>query len=193
MAVEWSSSYICSKCNATRKVARVLEEGIDPDTKNPFRKIELECGHIEKILRVSKELTLKPNTKVSVRPVEEEGVPVAVSEETTTQIASFSGLQGSINNIGQLTVERLTINNITYNTTFTSTTYNIHDILIRIDNSNHSPEEKEKIKQVIKIVDSEIKSKPLPQIFSSLSNNLKSILPLAAPFIVPFITKFLSG
>jgi hypothetical protein len=25
-----------------------LEQGIDPDTKNPFRRIEMDCGHIEK-------------------------------------------------------------------------------------------------------------------------------------------------
>ena len=46
--VEWVPTFICSKCNATKQVVNVLEEGIDPDTKNPFRIIEMDCGHNEK-------------------------------------------------------------------------------------------------------------------------------------------------
>ena len=200
MATEWSDTYQCSTCKVPRKVVKVLEEGIDPDTKNPFRRIEMECGHVEKTLRISKELTLKWNTKISVKPIAQEGVPVAVSGGQTTQFASFSGLQASINNNGKFSVENFTLNNITYNTTFTSsnttftsTTYDIHDILIQIDNSNHSPEEKEKIKQIVKIIDSEIKSKPLPAILSSVGNNLRSFIPLASPFIIPLINKYLIG
>jgi hypothetical protein len=193
MTVEWSSTYLCPVCDASRQVVKVLEEGTDPDTKNPYQKMELECRHIQKRLRISKKLTLKWNAKVSVKPVAKEGVPVTVSQGTSTQIASFSELDGVVINNSQIKVDKIILNNTTYNTSFTSATYDIHDILIQIDNSNYSSEEKEKIKQIMKIVDSEIKSKPLPEIFSSLSNNIKSFLPLATPFIIPLLNKFLSG
>jgi len=38
MVVEWTDSFICSICNTPKKVVKVLEEGIDPDTKNPYPK-----------------------------------------------------------------------------------------------------------------------------------------------------------
>ena len=45
----------------------------------------------------------------------------------------------------------------------------------------------------MKIVDSEIKSKPLPEIFRSLGNNLKKYLHVATPFVIPFLNKFVNG
>lgn len=185
-------SYMCPECHKDNEVVRV-DEGIDSANGLPFGLITLTCGHTHKLYRVSKELKLLWNTKVSVKPVTKEGIPVAVSGGTSTQIASFSGLQGFINNTGQFTVENLTLNNVTYNTSFTSTTYELHDILVQIDNSNHSADEKDKIKQIMKIVHSEIKSKPLPEILASLGSNLKTCLPIATPFIIPFLNKFLNG
>ena len=128
-------SYMCPECHTDKDVVRV-EEGIDSASHAPYGIITLTCGHKHKLFRVSKELTLKWNTKVSVKPVAKEGVPVAISGGgISPQIASFSELKGFINNNGQFTVENLTLNNtnITYNT---STIYNLNDILIQIDNTN---------------------------------------------------------
>lgn len=57
--VDWTDSFICSICKTSRQVVDVLDEGIDPDTKNPFTTIEMDCGHKERRYRVTKELTLR--------------------------------------------------------------------------------------------------------------------------------------
>ena len=57
--VEWLPTITCSECNETKQVVDLLDEGIDPETKNPFRIVKMDCGHIEKFQRVTKELTLR--------------------------------------------------------------------------------------------------------------------------------------
>jgi hypothetical protein len=59
--VDWVSTFLCTGCNVTRQVVRVLEEGTDPETGNPYQEMELVCGHIQKRLRVSKEIRIGYN------------------------------------------------------------------------------------------------------------------------------------
>ena len=53
---EWfpESTYLCSVCK-TPKVAKVIVEWMDTKAGNPTARIELNCGHTEKLQRVSKE------------------------------------------------------------------------------------------------------------------------------------------
>jgi hypothetical protein len=79
-----------------------------------------------------KETHAKMDAKVSVKPVTKEGVPVTVSQGTSTQIASFSELDGVVINNSQIKVGKIILNNTTYNTSFTSTTCDIHDIPFKL-------------------------------------------------------------
>ena len=86
MEAKWftSDSYHCDKCNMVRDAARLIEEHTDPEAGNPVGLIELKCGHIQKIIRVSGELNIAPlfrNTnKLTVEPQFTSGAPsVSVS------------------------------------------------------------------------------------------------------------------
>jgi hypothetical protein len=50
-----------------------------------------------------------------------------------------------------------------------STNIDLHDIFIEIDKSDNSPEQKEMIKQILNSLNKDIKTKPLPQILTSLA------------------------
>lgn len=133
---------------------------------------------------------------IKVRTISEGGVPVIVSEESgNSRIAFLSGYIGSITNTGDVN-GNMTINNNYSQTTIVSTTSStvnyLQEIFTQIDNTVYSSTEKENIKQILKIVDTEGKSKPLPQILASLSGALKSSLPLATPFIIPIINKLVN-
>jgi hypothetical protein len=79
---------------------------LNPDTKNPFRKIGMDCGHIEKTLRVVKPLTLRwqinKGEDVRVEPLITDGKPsVVVSGGSNTTVASGPlniNLEGAKNN-----------------------------------------------------------------------------------------------
>ena len=97
MEPKWSSAYLCNVCNASKEVLEILEEGIYADTNTPYAKIKLRCGHTHKFMKVSRTFNIGQlfrNTKVSVKPLAEGGVPVVVSGSSqVSQIASFSGFQ----------------------------------------------------------------------------------------------------
>jgi len=58
----------------------------------------------------------------------------------------------------------------------------LNDILLLVDKSTMSPEEKSKTREILSLVDKEKDSKPLSQIMSSLSP-LKTWLSIAGPYV----------
>jgi hypothetical protein len=65
-----------------------------------------------------------------------------------------------------------------------------NDILLFVDKSAMSQQEKEKTKEILSIIDKEKDSKTLPQIKQTL-NPLKDWLPVASPWVNLFVTLFL--
>jgi len=66
----------------------------------------------------------------------------------------------------------------------------LNDILLLVDKSTMSEEEKEKTKEILSIIDKEKDSKTLPQI-KQILNPLKDWLPVASPWVNLFVTLFL--
>ena len=66
----------------------------------------------------------------------------------------------------------------------------LNDILLLVDKSTMSQQEKEKTKEILSIVDKEKDSKTLPQI-KQILNPLKNWLPVASPWVNLFVTLFL--
>ena len=66
----------------------------------------------------------------------------------------------------------------------------LKDILLFVDKSAMSQQEKEKTKEILSIIDKEKDSKTLPQI-KQILNPLKDWLPVASPWVNLFVTLFL--
>jgi hypothetical protein len=178
--VEWWDNYICSTCKVSRKVVKELEQGIDPDTKNPFRRIEMDCGHIEKTFRISKELTLRwqisKGDKVRVEPVITDGKPsVAVSGGSYSTIVPGAvniGLEGAKNNTIFVNIIR-SDGNTNFAQSISDTDINItyNEILKTIDRDISDDNERQEIKNILEEIKSDQKSKKIPD--SSLEKQKK--------------------
>ena len=67
---------------------------------------------------------------------------------------------------------------------------NLNDVLLQVDKTPMTEEEKSKTKEILSIVDKEKDKKTLSQI-KTLLNPLKTWLPVAGPYINMFVTVFL--
>lgn len=56
-------------------------------------------------------------------------------------------------------------------------------IIDQVNSSEHSPEEKEMIKQILEIVRKEMATKPLPGILDNIKTKFKEYFPMATPYI----------
>lgn len=165
----------CASCNREVEIVNELMEG------NVVHQT-MSCGHTsdKTIINIQEYMHLKEMLQsdvIKVQTVARE-VPVRLTGEFSgvSQLASFSGFQGTINSIGQLSINNLNINyssqNIETRTTTITTVNNIEEIFSEIDKSSSSPEDKEKMKGT----------------FSNMYNELKSLGAMAAPYVPMFQT-----
>lgn len=187
-------SYLCTECNTSREVQEILGEDIDESTQMPYGIIKLRCGHTEKLFRVSKEVNIAPlfrKSRVSVEPHTQKGIPyLTVSGAGSTYVADSITIDQSNNVFNIYTNTNQSFNANTSIDASSSTT--LQNIFIQIDNRTYSPDQKAMIKEIVNAVNKDGNTKPLPQIYSSLSDKAKTCISLATPFIVPILTKFLN-
>jgi hypothetical protein len=164
---EWSSTYLCSICNASRNIVKVLEDGTDNETGNPYQKMEMECGHVQKRLRVSKSWQINKNEKVRVEPVISDGRPsVAVSGGSQTTIVGGPvniGIEGKDNKIvvNITNIQSEGNSNFAQDISDINTTYN--EILKEIDRNITNEAERQEIKPILEEIKNDLKSKRIPQ------------------------------
>jgi hypothetical protein len=197
----------CVECN---KQVDVVGEGLDNDVQ------VLSCGHRSKggqrsiinplsavrsqpsvIKAISDAWDKIPPWKISkIEPLTTGTLPVQVSGEglpKTQGVLDISTL--SMNNQGDVFIVNPKINvKSTHMETHTdmSTTVinNLNDVLIEVDKSDMSQEERSKVKEILTIVDKENGTKSLREIFSSSLQHLKTWLPLAQPYITMYLGSF---
>ena len=180
MVVDWTDNFICSICNTSRKVVRELRQGIDPDTKNPFRIIEMDCGHTEKTTRISKEVTLRweisKGENLRVDPADTDGTPsVAVSSGGQTTIiaggVSFNFKEAKNNNFIVITAVQAEGNSNVQNLFETHINITYNDILKEIDTHITEENERKEIKNILEEIKNDLKSRRIPD--SGLLQKLK--------------------
>ena len=180
--VEWVDSFICSICNKSRKVVKDLGQGTDPDTKNPYQKMELECGHMEKRLRITKPTTLRwqidKGEKVEFEPVYADGTPalsVASGGHTTTIVRGSNvnlNFEGGKNNTYYMNITNTQSegnNNFIQNLSKTEVNITYNDILKQIDRDIPDESERKEIKDLVE----KIKKAPDLGLLEKLSQKLK--------------------
>jgi hypothetical protein len=72
-------------------------------------------------------------------------------------------------------------------------TINITSIIDQVNSNDYSPEEKEKIKQILELIQKEVPTKPLPGVMDSIKARFKEWLPIASPFIQQGISLYLKA
>jgi hypothetical protein len=180
----------CVVCNKDVEIDKVIPHE-DYDVQI------LSCGHTGK--RISRSIVEAISNSKTITIESLGATPIKVSGDAGIQVyGTFSPL--IINQLnGNFIVDRDSVNNLltTYQTDNSSsvdnsTNIDLHDIFIEIDRSDNPPAQKEMIKEILNTLNKDIKTKPFPQILTSLGTNLKTYLPLATPFITPFLSKFIS-
>lgn len=164
----------CTICNKEVEIIDEARHGNVVDQK-------LSCGHTPKrtIHTIEESLSLTEVVQGNAIKVQTiaEGVPILVSGSSgVSQVVSFSGFQGTINNMGQMIINShdITVKYSPQHTETTTTTTtsisNLRDIFLQIDKSNSSSEDKEKIKGTLSNLDTKLRP-------------LGGILTVAAPLV----------
>jgi len=189
--VEWLSTYLCSKCNVTRQIVRVLEEGTDNETGNPYQKIEMVCGHIQKRLRVSKELKfiwqISKSESVRVEPVITDGAPsVAVSGSSYSIVggAVKIGLEGAKDNNIVLNITNIKSegnSNFVQSISDVNITYN--EILKEIDRDITDDSERQEIKYILEEIKNDLNSKRIPHSSLEKLKKFEKIYNMTLPWV----------
>lgn len=81
----------------------------------------------------------------------------------------------------------------TQNISQVNSPFNITTIIDKVNSSDHSPEEKEMIRQILDLFQREFAKKPLPGILDELKAKFKDWFPIASPFIQQGIALYFQG
>ena len=168
-----SDIYQCTKCNMQRKRIRIVEQGIDTATGNPYGVMELECGHIEKFFRVTKGFDIAPlfrkTQKVTLEPQIVNGTP-----SLTVSGGGLSLVGGSVKiDFRETKSDNIIMNisniNVHANTAILDQSMSQHDITTdystiqrRIDSDIYNKNDREKIKSTLEEIKNELKLKQIP-------------------------------
>lgn len=83
--------------------------------------------------------------------------------------------------------------NISANESSTTTIIDITSIIEKVSSSSNSEVEKEKVKDLLIQLNTELPSKPIPNILENLKAKFKEYFPLASPYIQQVIASYLQG
>jgi hypothetical protein len=168
-----SNTYQCTKCNTQRQRIKILEQGIDSVTGNPYGLMELECGHVERVFRVTKVVDIAPlfgkTQKVTLEPQVVNGTPsLSVSGGGKSFIGGsvnidFRGnkVDNIIMNISNTNIQASTANLDQSRPKFDiAFEYNAIKQQIASDTSNK--DDREEIILMLEEIKNELKSKQIP-------------------------------
>lgn len=198
MGSKWftSDTYHCTQCNMSKEVIKIVEEGVDAETDNPFGIIELKCGHTQKLYRVSKEFNIAPlfkkTQKVTVEPKIINGTPsLTVSGGGVSYVGvkmDFAGVQSSnfVMNISNVNVH---VNNavVNQNTSYTDIHANYNSIQQAIDRDISNENDKQEIKAVLQEIKNDLKSKQIPYSNLEKLRKYEKIYNMAQPWVMKAI------
>jgi hypothetical protein len=188
-----SQKRLCTTCNEEVEIINIISH-------DDYDEQVFSCGHRSKYVERKIDDTvlineiLEKSKRIKIELIStSSAVPVEVSGDSGT-IAT--GLMHSVFNIhvenGNFIIEKPQIHNLSPHTeTSASITNNLHDILVQLDKTDRSPEVKGKVRDILDHVDKEIKLKPFAEIFLSLSDELKTWLPVATPYLMLYLGTFL--
>lgn len=177
--------------------ARVVDEHIDSETGNPIGLIELKCGHIQKIIRVSREINVAPLfrkiNKVTVEPQFTSGSPsVSISGGGVSIVGAvkldLSNIQANnfVMNVSNVNIHG---NNavVRQGTTFSEIQSNLSAIQQAIQKDIHDENDKQEIISIIEDIKNDLRSQRIPYSHLNKLKKFEKIYSMVLPWAMKAI------
>jgi len=184
----------CERCKRQVDIINIIPS-------SNYDQLVFSCGDISKVIKRSKEIPVSIEDKIwaskriKIEPLNSISIPVIVFGDNGIKASGILVPTLKINmENGNYIVDKPQISNLSqHDDKSDPISYlpnTLDDIFLRLDESNHSQNEKINIRKIVNQIDRQIKLKPLPSIISSLGT-LSTYIPMAAPYLQLLISKYL--